>query len=81
VLNLARHQQSLDSVAVLKPKKLNPAQRARRIVGDINDTVLAERFVNGEHNNLRYLYRVGSWATYAEGRGFRRLETPWHAPR
>jgi len=68
VLNLARHQQALDSVAVLKPKKLNPAQRARRIVGDINDTVLAERFVNGEHNNLRYLYRVGSWATYAEGR-------------
>lgn len=68
VLNLARHQQSLEAVAVLKPKKLNPAQRARRIVGDINDTVLAERFVNGEHNRLRYLYRVGSWATYADGR-------------
>lgn len=68
VLNLARHQQSLEAVAVLKPKKLNPAQRARRIVGDINDTVLAERFATGEYNQLKYLYRVGSWATFTDGR-------------
>lgn len=68
VLNLARYQKPLEEVPALKPKKLNPAQRARKIVGEINDTVLAEKFALSEYANLKYLYRVGSWAAFTDGR-------------
>ncbi len=73
VLNLARHQRPLDDIVVLKPKRLSPAARARKVVGDINDTAIAEQFLQSEYANIRYLPKQDAWAAYVDGRW---IQTP-----
>lgn len=55
-------------VAVLKPKKLSREARARKVVGDVNDTALAEAFIQSEYNRTLYLPVADSYASYVNGR-------------
>lgn len=55
-------------VAVLKPKKLSREARARKVVGDVNDTALAEAFIQSEYNRTLYLPVPDSYASYVDGR-------------
>lgn len=68
ITRILEHARDLESIVPLKPKKQGKEQRARKIVGDINDTALAEDFVNSKYCHVMQFVQEKTWAYYTEGR-------------
>lgn len=68
VTRLHEHLVDISTVAVLKPKRVRKEDRARKAVGTgINDTSLAQAWVESPHFLSRYILETSQWASYDEG--------------
>lgn len=67
ILSVHQHSVSYDELNVIKPKKRSKEERARKAVGQINDTALAEAWVDSVYAQSRYAYDTSQWASYYEG--------------
>lgn len=68
VFTLRDHMRKHDEIAELKPKRQLPENRARKIIGSINDVKLADDFVKSEHNIVRFDPITDNWIVFDQTR-------------
>lgn len=68
IFDVMQYAHPHDEIKALKPSRQLPEQRARKIVGAINDVKLADVFVNSEHNIVRFDAILDSWVVFDQTR-------------